>query len=65
MQVENIELPQTVDQLQFECLQLREKLIGERAAKEHIVSAMQDEIDLLKEEVCMNDWGKLIVSDDE
>ncbi|CAD5220831.1 unnamed protein product [Bursaphelenchus xylophilus] len=36
MREDNISLPQTVDELQFECLKLREEIIETRSAKEHI-----------------------------
>ncbi|KAK0420579.1 hypothetical protein QR680_014772 [Steinernema hermaphroditum] len=58
MQSQTIELPQELDQLQYVCLQLREELIETRAAKEHHVSALQDEIVLLKEQMEEDDRGR-------
>jgi Rab GTPase-binding effector protein 1 len=46
-----IDLPQTVEQLQFLCLQLREDLIEDRAAKEHIITDMQNQITVTKEQL--------------
>ena len=46
-----IDLPQSVEELQFLCLQLREELIDERAAKEHIVSELRDELAITKEQL--------------
>ncbi|TKR77940.1 hypothetical protein L596_018827 [Steinernema carpocapsae] len=51
MQSQTIELPQDIDQLQYLCLQLREELIETRAAKEHQVNELQDEIVLIKEQM--------------
>lgn len=51
MQEESIELPQTVDELQLQCLQLREELIEARAAKEHLHESLQSEVTLLREQV--------------
>uniref|UniRef100_A0AC34GRY8 FYVE-type domain-containing protein n=1 Tax=Panagrolaimus sp. ES5 TaxID=591445 RepID=A0AC34GRY8_9BILA len=46
-----IDLPQTVEQLQFLCLQLREDLIEDRAAKEHIIADMRDQLTVTKEQL--------------
>ncbi|KAE9556257.1 hypothetical protein FO519_000596 [Halicephalobus sp. NKZ332] len=46
-----IDLPQTVEELQFLCLQLREELIDDRAAKEHIMSEFRDELAITKEQL--------------
>jgi Rab GTPase-binding effector protein 1 len=46
-----IDLPQTVEQLQFLCLQLREDMIEERAAKEHIIADMKDQLTVTKEQL--------------
>ena len=41
MSAQNIELPQTVEHLQFLALQLREELIETRAAREHEVTEIK------------------------
>lgn len=41
MSEQSIELPQTVDQLQFLALQLREELIEAKAAREHEVTELK------------------------
>jgi Rab GTPase-binding effector protein 1 len=53
-----IDLPQTVEQLQFLCLQLREDVIEERAAKEHMISDMTDQITIAKEQLRENHEDK-------
>uniref|UniRef100_A0A1I7ZTI0 FYVE-type domain-containing protein n=1 Tax=Steinernema glaseri TaxID=37863 RepID=A0A1I7ZTI0_9BILA len=58
MQSQAIELPQDIDQLQYLCLQLREELIETRAAKEHQVNVLQDEVVLLKEQMEEDDRGR-------
>lgn len=51
MREKDIELPQTVDQLQFLALQLREELIETRAAYEHSVNELKDELVIAREQV--------------
>jgi len=46
-----IDLPQTVEELQFLCLQLREELIDDRAAKEHVASEFRDELAITKDQL--------------
>uniref|UniRef100_A0A7E4UW71 FYVE-type domain-containing protein n=1 Tax=Panagrellus redivivus TaxID=6233 RepID=A0A7E4UW71_PANRE len=45
-----IDLPQNIEQLQFMCLQLKEELIVERAAKEHLMSVSKDDIAIAQEQ---------------
>ena len=49
MSQQNIELPQTVEQLQFLALQLREELIEEKVAREHEVNELKDELAITKD----------------
>ncbi|WKY01038.1 hypothetical protein Q1695_015215 [Nippostrongylus brasiliensis] len=51
MRAEPIDLPQSSDQLQFLCLQMREELIELKSARQHQQNEMQDEIALLKEQI--------------
>ncbi|CAD5215072.1 unnamed protein product [Bursaphelenchus okinawaensis] len=51
MREDNISLPQTVDELQFECLKLREEIIETRATKEHIEEESASAIEALKSEL--------------
>ncbi len=51
MQREAIEVPQSVEDLQLLCLQLREELIETRAAKEHLEDSSKSELLFLKEQV--------------
>lgn len=48
---EHIQLPQTVSELQFECLRLREALIESRASKEHADEEYASEIEVLTTEL--------------
>lgn len=48
MRAEPIDLPQSADQLQFLCLQMREELIELKSARQHEQNEMRDEIALLK-----------------
>lgn len=47
MRSEPINFPSEVDQLQFMCLQLREELIEEKAAKNHIEQTLKGEVAML------------------
>lgn len=51
MREQDIELPQTVDQLQFFSLQLREELIETRSAYEHSVNELKDELAIAREQM--------------
>lgn len=51
MREQNIELPQTVDQLQFLALQLREELIETKAAYEHEMNEHHDELSMAREQL--------------
>ena len=51
MRNEPIDLAQTVDELQLNCLQLREELIDNVASREHVQSTMQNEVGLLRQAV--------------
>ncbi|KAJ1349445.1 hypothetical protein KIN20_005018 [Parelaphostrongylus tenuis] len=51
MRAEPIDLPQSADQLQFFCLQMREELIELKSARQHEQDEMRDEIALLKEQI--------------
>lgn len=51
MREQNIELPQTVDQLQYVALQLREELIETRAAYEHSTNEHRDELAMAREQL--------------
>ena len=51
MREQQIELPQTVEELQFLALQLREDLIGERAAREHETRELRDELTVAREQL--------------
>lgn len=51
MREQVIDLPQTVDELQLLCLQLREELIETRAAKEHSVAELKDELTIIQEQL--------------
>lgn len=51
MREKDIELPQTVDQLQFLALQLREELIETRSAYEHSVNELKDELVIAQEQI--------------
>ncbi|KAK6058549.1 FYVE zinc finger, partial [Cooperia oncophora] len=51
MRAEPIDLPQSADQLQFLCLQMREELIELKSARQHEQNDMRDEIALLKEQL--------------
>ncbi|VDP19793.1 unnamed protein product [Soboliphyme baturini] len=48
---EKIDLPQTVEELQLLCLQLKEELIDSKAALEHLEDALKSEIFFLKDKV--------------
>jgi Rab GTPase-binding effector protein 1 len=48
---EQIQLPETVDELQFECLRLREALIESRASKEHADEEYASEVEILNTEL--------------
>uniref|UniRef100_A0A914VXL3 FYVE-type domain-containing protein n=1 Tax=Plectus sambesii TaxID=2011161 RepID=A0A914VXL3_9BILA len=58
MRAEAIELPQTVDELQLMCLQLREELIETRAAKEHVEETFKGDVGLLKEAIVAEQENK-------
>lgn len=49
MREQMIELPQSVDQLQFHCLQLREEIIETRSAYEHSDAELKDELAAVRE----------------
>ncbi|KAI1710599.1 rabaptin-like protein domain-containing protein [Ditylenchus destructor] len=49
MREQNIELPQAVDELEFLALQLREELIETRAAYEHSVAELKDELTVARQ----------------
>ncbi|VDO85162.1 unnamed protein product, partial [Haemonchus placei] len=51
MRAEPIDLPQSADQLQFLCLQMREEIIELKSARQHEQNDMRDEIALLKEQL--------------
>lgn len=51
MREQNIELPQTVDQLQFFALQLREELIETKSAYEHQTLEHRDELAMAREQL--------------
>lgn len=51
MREQNIELPQTLDQLQFFALQLREELIETKAAYEHSTNEHRDELAIAREQL--------------
>ncbi|KJH52546.1 FYVE zinc finger [Dictyocaulus viviparus] len=51
MRAEPIDLPQSADQLQFLCLQMREELIELKSARQHEQNELRDEIALLKEQL--------------
>jgi Rab GTPase-binding effector protein 1 len=51
MREEQITLPESQSELQFECLRLRESLIEARAAKEHCEEENASEIEVLKTEL--------------
>lgn len=51
LRAEAIDLPQNVDDLQFLCLQLREELIDDRAAREHLIGELQDELEITKQQL--------------
>uniref|UniRef100_A0A914BUS3 FYVE-type domain-containing protein n=1 Tax=Acrobeloides nanus TaxID=290746 RepID=A0A914BUS3_9BILA len=46
-----IDFPQSVEELQILCLQLREELIEARSAKEHSVAELKDELTLMQEQL--------------
>jgi len=58
MQREPIDLPQTVDELQLACLQLREELIEERAAREHLEESLKSEVLCLRDQMAAEQTAK-------
>ncbi|KAK5970155.1 Rab GTPase-binding effector protein 1 [Trichostrongylus colubriformis] len=64
MRAEPIDLPQSADQLQFLCLQMREELIELKSARQHEQNDMRDEIALLKEQLDEERNAKLALERD-
>jgi hypothetical protein len=52
MRNDTIDMPQTIPELHILCLTLREQLIEETSSREHLHTAQQNEIAILREQVC-------------
>ncbi|VDM60962.1 unnamed protein product [Angiostrongylus costaricensis] len=64
MRAEPIDLPQSADQLQFLCLQMREELIELKSARQHERDELRDEIALLKEQIEEERNAKVVMERD-
>ncbi|KHJ96748.1 FYVE zinc finger [Oesophagostomum dentatum] len=64
MRAEPIDLPQSADQLQFLCLQMREELIELKSARQHEQNELRDEIALLREQIGEERNAKLALERD-
>ncbi|KIH69334.1 Rab5 binding protein [Ancylostoma duodenale] len=64
MRAEPIDLPQSADQLQFLCLQMREELIELKSARQHEQNELRDEVALLREQIGEERNAKLAMERD-